>query len=189
MVEKEEIFKLTKLLKEHKTILYPSDTIAGLGCDATSDVAVEKIRKIKQRDENKSFIILVNSDAMLNKYVPEVPAIAWDLIDVADKPLTIVYPKANNLSSLVINKNGSVAVRVVKEGFCSKLIQSFGKPIVSTSANLQSEASASGLPEVSEQIKASVDYIVPKEFWHRTGHKASSIIQLNEKGQIKILRE
>lgn len=189
MGEKEEIFRIAELLKDHKNILYPTDTIAGVGCDATSDVAVEKVRQLKNRDENKSFIILVNSDAMLNKYVPEIPEIAWDLIDVSDRPLTIVFPKGINLSPLVINKDGSVAVRMVKDGFCSKLIQRFGKPIVSTSANLQSEPSPSSLDDVSPQIKEAVDYIVPQEFWKKTGQKASSIIQLNGKGQVKILRK
>lgn len=189
MNEREEIVRIVDLLNKGKSILYPTDTIAGIGCDATSDEAVAKVREIKKRDENKSFIVLVDSDAMLNKYVQEVPAIAWDLMDVADKPLTIVYPKGINLSKLVINQNGSVAIRMVKSGFCANLIHRYGKPIVSTSANLQSEPPAHNLASVSDNIRESVDYVVPEVFWKETGQTASSIIQLNGKGQIRILRK
>ena len=189
MDEREEIDRICGFLAEGKTILYPTDTIAGLGCDATSDDAVSKISKLKNRQAGKSFIILVSSDAMLNKFVPEIPAIAWDLIDVADKPLTIVYPKGHNLSNLAVAEDGSVAVRMVKEGFCHRLIQKFGKPIVSTSANVQAENPPQILEQVSPFIRESVDFIVSAEFWENTNQSASSILKLNEKGQIKIIRK
>lgn len=189
MSVKEELIRSSNILAEGKTILYPTDTIAGLGCDATSDSAVRKVMEIKKREAEKSFIILVNSDAMLNKYVPDVPAIAWDLIDVTDKPLSIVYPKGQNISSLAMGLNGSIAVRMVKEGFCNQLIQRFGKPLISTSANLQSETAPQTFAEISEYIKNAVDYVVPIEYWEKTSGSASSIIQIDDKGHIKILRK
>ena len=188
MSEKEELFKVSQLLKDGKSILYPTDTIWGLGCDATNEEAVQKIQKIKGRAMDKSFIILVNSDAMLNRYIPEISEVAWDLIDLSEKPLTIIFPSAGKLAKSVINKDGSVAVRMVKSGFCAQLLQRFNHPIVSTSANISGEDSPNTFEDISTPIKEAVDHVVPKEFAGESTGKASSIIKLDMNGRVKIIR-
>ena len=133
---KEEINKCIEILKVGGLILYPTDTVWGIGCDATNEDAVKKIYQLKQREDTKSMIVLVANDAMLNKQVVEVPELAWNIIDIATKPTTIVYPKAKNLAKNLIAENGSIALRMVKEGFVNQLVYRFNKPLVSTSANL-----------------------------------------------------
>src|SRR5436305_1293040 len=127
-----EINKTLEVLKAGGLILYPTDTIWGIGCDATNEEAVKKIYKLKKREESKSLIVLVNEPSMLNIYVEEVPAVAWDLIEFAEYPLTIIYPGAKKLASNIIANDGSAGIRVVNDEFCKRLIYKFQKPIVST---------------------------------------------------------
>lgn len=190
MSEREDIYTAVHELKNGKSILYPSDTVWGIGCDATNEDAVKKIQQIKGRDIEKSFIILVNSDAMLNKYVPSIPEVAWDLIDLSEKPLTIIYPSGGILlADSVIAKDGSVAVRVVKSGFCSELIKRLNRPLLSTSANLSGEVTPKNFQAISDKIKVAVDHIIPPSYaGHATG-KASSIIKLQMNGRVEIIRK
>lgn len=185
---KEEINKCIEILKVDGLILYPTDTVWGVGCDATNEEAVKKIYKLKQREDSKSLIVLVANDAMLQKFVVEITDLAWDIIDIAEKPTTIIYPKAKNFAKNLIAKNGSIAIRMVKEGFCNQLIQKFNKPIVSTSANVSNNATPKNFQEIANEIKAGVDFVVNQKF--DTGnHLPSSIIQLGLAGEIKIIRK
>ena len=134
--DKEDLKQALDTLKAGGVILYPTDTIWGLGCDATNPEAVEKIYAIKGRDKGKSLIVLLENDYQLEGYVQEVPEVAYQLIEVADKPLTIIYSQAKNLAANVVAEDGSIGIRIVKHPFCEELIKRFRKPIVSTSANI-----------------------------------------------------
>ena len=184
----EEIKRTVEALRNGKVILYPTDTIWGIGCDASNAQAVDKIFEIKSRPTEKSMIVLLDDAIQLNKYIQEIPAIAWDLIEVADKPLTIVYSGAKNLPSNVINPDGSIAIRIVADPFCKQLIHRLGKPIISTSANLSGEMTPSNYSEISENIISSVDYVVQHRRDDKSIKKPSSIIRLNHDGEIKIIR-
>ena len=186
---RQEIEKALEVLNQGGVILYPTDTIWGLGCDATNDEAVKRIYTIKKRADSKSMLVLIENENRLPSYVSEIPDIAWELIDVADKPLTLIYPGAKNLAPSLIAEDGSVGIRIVKEKFCEDLIRRFKRPIVSTSANITGETSPANFDEISDEIKAAVDYIV--EYRQDDTAKAvpSGIIKLNEKGQFQILRK
>lgn len=182
-----EIEKTLEVLKAGGTILYPTDTIWGLGCDATNPEAVEKIIQLKKRS-GKSFIVLLDNVNDLFRYVKDVPEVAYELIDVTDKPLTIVFDGGKNLAPNVLNEDGSVGIRIVKHPFCEQVIRKFRKPIVSTSANISGEPSAMSFDEVSDEIKNGVDYVVDFER-SKKSLSASSIIKLGSGGLIKILRK
>jgi len=184
----EEINKCIEVLKSGGIILYPTDTVWGLGCDATNEEAVEKIFKLKQRADAKSLIILVCNDAMLNKHVKEVPELAWDIIDLAQKPTTVIYPQANNLAKKVVANDNSIAIRMIKNEFCNQLIYRFRKPIVSTSANISNSPTPLSFNEISDEIINGVDYVVNQEFDSGNG-KPSSLMKLGINGEIEILRK
>ncbi|MEO6882968.1 MAG: L-threonylcarbamoyladenylate synthase [Bacteroidia bacterium] len=177
-----------KTLKSGGTILYPTDTIWGIGCDATNKKAVEKIFFVKKRNESKSLIVLLDRPENLNKYILDVPALAWDLIEFTEKPLTIIYPKARGFAPNVLAEDGSIGIRITKDDFCRKLIQRLGKPIVSTSANISGEPSPASFSEISSAILNGVDYVVHSHSEKRNT-QASAIIQLGLHGEIKILRK
>ena len=183
------IEETVSVLAKGGIILYPTDTIWGLGCDATNEIAVAKIFSIKQRDDAKSLVSLVANDRMLNRHVSYVPAIAWDLIDCTDTPLTIVYENVNGLANNVVASDGSGAIRLVKDAFCKRLIDVFKKPLVSTSANISGRKSPIHLDEISDEIKKQVNFIVPKEVTGALSGKVSSIIKISNKGVIEILRK
>lgn len=185
---KKEIEECTKVLKKGGTILYPTDTIWGIGCDATNAGAVSKIYEIKKRMESKSFIVLADSIEMVREYVEELPSMAEPLIEVTDKPLTIIYPAATGLAENIVAPDGSIAIRVVNSEFCMRLIARLGRPIVSTSANISGERSAQSFDEISKIIKESVDYVVDPRFEENSTHKASSIIKLGRGNEIEIIR-
>ena len=185
----EDIQKALETLRNGGIILYPTDTIWGIGCDATNADAVKKIYDIKKRNDTKSMLILVDAPNRINQYIREIPEIAWELIDVADKPITIIYPGARNLAANLIAEDGSIGIRIVNDEFCKKLISQFKKPIVSTSANMSEKAAPSFFDEISNEIINGVDYVVS---WRQKDHKkstASSIIKLGIKGDVKIIRE
>jgi L-threonylcarbamoyladenylate synthase len=184
----EDIKNSLKALKEGGLILYPTDTIWGLGCDATNVAAVEKIFRIKTRAENKSFIILVNGMTMLERYVKNVPQAAIELTDVSESPLTIIYPDGKNLASGVCGEDGSVGIRICNEPFCKELISRFRKPIVSTSANLSGKPAAADFSEITEEILSQVDYTVKYKQDDRQKHSPSPVIQIDKNGTLKILR-
>ncbi|MFC4212605.1 L-threonylcarbamoyladenylate synthase [Pedobacter lithocola] len=185
----DEINKALETLKSGGVILYPTDTIWGLGCDATNPDAVDKILKIKNRPKEKSVIILLDNDNKIQSYINEVPEVAYDLIEYAENPLTIIFSGAKNLAANVINEDGSVGIRVVKHDFCTALIQRFRKPIVSTSANLSGEPSPKNFDDVSASITKAVDYIVDFEQEDRTLRKPSTIMKLAPGGQFEFIRK
>lgn len=186
---KDEVNKAFEVLKEGGIILYPTDTIWGIGCDATNAEAVEKILKLKGRSENKSLIILLDTDAKLQSYVSEVPEIAYDLIEYSENPLTIIYSGAKNLATNAIAQDGSIGIRIVKHKFCEQLLQRFRKPIISTSANLSGKPSAKTFDEIEEVIKQGVDYIVNWEQEDYEEKKASTIMKLEPGGLFSFIRK
>lgn len=184
-----DIEQAISVLNEGGIILYPTDTVWGIGCDATNREAVDKIYKLKRRDDNKSMLVLLNNQNRLTQYIDDVPEIAWELIDVADKPLTIIYPGAKNLAGNLIGEDGSVGIRIIQEEFCDRLLTRFKKPIVSTSANISGESSPSFYDEISDEIKSGVDYIVNYRQNDLELRQPSSILQLGLGGTFKILRK
>jgi len=185
---KEIVNETLKVLEKGGVILYPTDTIWGLGCDATNFNAVASVYAIKQRDESKSMLILVDSLEMLKKYVDSVPEIAIRMINAADRPLTIIYNKAKNLADNIIAADGSIGVRIVKDEFCQALISEFGKPIVSTSANPAGKKSPLGYFDIDNDIKMAADFIVPLKLEELSTAKSSDIIKINRQGQIEVIR-
>ena len=185
----EEIEKAVQALKEGKTMLYPTDTIWGIGCDATDRQAVEKVFALKKRPDSKSLIVLVSDESMLEEYVEEVPQIAYSLIEVNDKPMTIIYPKGKGFAENLLAEDGSVGIRIPKSDFCIRLIKRFRKPIVSTSANISGEKAPSRHAEISEEITNGADFCVNPAFEGTSSHKASSIIKLGLNGEIEIIRK
>jgi len=177
------------VLREGGVILYPTDTVWGLGCDATGSGAVEEIFRIKQRKENKSLIILVNGASMLERYVKHIPEIVFDIIDVADKPLTIIYPEGKNLAPGICNDDGSVGIRICRDDFCNQLITRFMKPIVSTSANISGTPPPANFLEIDESILASAGYIVKYRQNDLSKYPPSQILKVEINGVIKIIRE
>ncbi|MFA8449264.1 MAG: L-threonylcarbamoyladenylate synthase [Bacteroidales bacterium] len=184
-----EINTTVEYLKTGKIILYPTDTVWGIGCDATDARAVDRIYALKQRVESKSMIILVDSVEMLSKYVKEVPEVAFELIEQISNPLTIIYPNACRLAKNVIANDGSIAIRLVKHEFCSQLIHEFGKPIVSTSANISGMPTPSFFEQISSNITENVDYVVPLFHQKAEQVKPSTIIKLEEGGNYTIIRK
>ncbi|HEX8517685.1 MAG TPA: L-threonylcarbamoyladenylate synthase [Bacteroidia bacterium] len=185
----EEIKNALEVLRKGGTILYPTDTVWGIGCDARNKEAVAKVFKIKQRAEYKSMVVLISDIPMLNRYVKEVPEAAWDLIDAADRPITIIYPGARMLAENVVAADGSVGIRLVKDEFCRNLIHKFGKPIVSTSANISGETAPSTFNEIKIDILNNVDYIVNLRQQETNSTEPSIIIKIALNGEFKILRK
>lgn len=185
---KEIIKETVKVLHEGKVILYPTDTIWGIGCDATNFKSVQKVFKIKRRVESKSLIVLLDSVDVLHNYMAKVPDIAYDLIESMDTPLTIIYPDANELARNVIASDNSIAIRIVKNEFCKELIKQFGKPIVSTSANLSNEPTPLTYSKISDQIKNEIDYTVNLYKNSINKIKPSTIIKLGIDGEFEIIR-
>lgn len=183
-----DIKKALEILKSGGVILYPTDTIWGIGCDATNADAVKRVYEIKQRTDNKAMLVLLENPNRLNSYVDEVPEVAWDLIDTNDKPMTIVYPGAKNLASNLVGEDKTIGIRITSEEFTSQLIQRFRKPIVSTSANVSGAPSPANFNEISSEIINAVDYVVTYRQEETAPASASSIIKLGVGGEIKILR-
>lgn len=187
---KEDIEKAIEVLKNGGVILYPTDTVWGLGCDATNETAVAKIFEIKGRDKNKSLILLLDEETKLNKYVHDVPSAAWDILEVTDKPITIVYPKGVNLAKSVCSEeDGSVAIRITSNEFCKQLIRKFNKPIVSTSANFSGEPTPVNYREINPDLIAKVDYTVKFRQQENVNATPSSIIKVGAKGEVKVIRK
>ncbi len=185
----EDIKKAFDVLVAGGLILYPTDTIWGIGCDATNEDAVQRVYELKKRTDSKALITLLDSPAKLDYYINDVPDVAWDLIELADKPLTIIYDNARNVAPNLIAEDGSLAIRITKEAFSQGLCNRFRKALVSTSANISGEPSPANFSEISEEIKNGVDYIVQYRQDDTAKAKASSIIKLGKSGEIKIIRE
>lgn len=179
----------TEVLKKGGVILYPTDTIWGLGCDATNPEAVSRIYEIKKRTDFKSMLILMENPALLDRYVNDVPDIAWDLADISTTPLTIIYPGGKNLAPNLLGEDGSIGIRFTKEEFTSKLLQRFRRPVVSTSANKSGEKPPALFNEISEEIKGQVDYIVRHRQNDTNPAHPSAVIKLWPDGRIDIIRK
>ncbi len=186
---KEEINKALEVLKTGGIILYPTDTVWGLGCDATNAEAVAKIFALKNREDTKSLIILLDTENKLQSYISEVPDIAYDLIEYTEKPLTIIYSGAKNLAKKLINQDGSVGIRIPKHEFCQQLIQRFRKPIVSTSANISGEPTPTNFSEMSQAIIDGVDYVVDLEQESTEKKQPSTIMKLEADGKFIFIRK
>lgn len=176
-------------LKSGGVILYPSDTIWGLGCDARMDASIEKIVAIKNRPENKGLILLISKIEQLSEYVEQVPEIAWDLVEFAEDPLTIIYPKGKNVSVHLLGPDGSIAIRLLKDEFCKGLVYRYQRGIVSTSANFSGSPSPHSFVDISNQIKEQVDYVLhnpmPKS---NLMSKPSKIVRLGLGGEYMLIR-
>ena len=184
----EDIKKACEVMAAGGIILYPTDTIWGIGCDATNEKAVQRVYELKRRTDNKAMLVLMDSEAKLDRYVSDVPDIAWDLISVSDKPLTIIYSSAKNLATNLLGADGSVGIRITNEEFSKKLCERFRKPLVSTSANVSGEPSPANFSEVAEVIKEGVDYIVRYRQDDMSKAAPSGIIKLGAGGLVQVIR-
>lgn len=184
----EDLTNAVETLRKGGVILYPTDTVWGIGCDATNSEAVKKIFEIKKRDDSKALITLVPNDAWIERYIEDVPEVAWELLDVSVKPLTIVYDKSRGLASNLAAPDGSIGIRVCKDPFCKALCERLHKPIVSTSANISGEPAAKIFDEVSKHIIESCDYVVNWRRGDKEIHEPSTIIRLSKGGVFKIIR-
>ena len=185
---KDEVAKALKVIQEGGIILYPTDTIWGIGCDATNTEAVKKIFKLKQRDEAKSMIILLDTANKLESYITDLNPLAYDLIDYAENPLTLVMPGAKNISPALIAADGSVGIRVAKHPFCEQLIQRLRKPLVSTSANISGSPSPQYFSQIEDEIIKGVDYVVDLDQQSMEIKNPSTIMRLAPDGRFEFLR-
>ncbi len=184
-----EIKKCVELLLQGKVILYPTDTVWGIGCDATNEEAIEKIYKIKERQQSKSMLILLDRSDKLPLYVSKIPLIAWDLISNTYRPTTFIYPTARNLPKKLIHPDGTVAIRIVNNSFCKKLINALDRPIISTSANLSGEDTPQTFIDISPKILKQLDYIVPEKFADSVDYKPSRLIKYIDDYNFVVIRE
>ena len=187
-IYKEDIDRAIAVMQQGGVIVYPTDTIWGIGCDATNEEAVRKVYALKQRDDSKALITLVDSEAKIEFYVREVPEVAWQLIEVADKPLTIIYDGARNLAPNLIAADGSVALRIAREPFSRELCRRFRKAIVSTSANISGAPAPKTFADISEDILSGADYVCSSRREEDIPHVPSSIIKLGAGGEVKVIR-
>ncbi len=184
----QEINTVIKILEEGGIILYPTDTIWGIGCDATNEAAVKKVYELKQRLDSKALICLVANDFMLEQHITTVPDVAYDIIDLAIKPTTIVYDAPKKVAKNLIANDNSLAIRVVTDDFCKRLITKFRKPLVSTSANISGQANPNSFSEIAPEILKGVDYVVNL---HRDKKNSSpsAIIKLTNNGTVTVIRK
>jgi len=188
MLLEDEIKRSCQVLQQGGVILYPTDTVWGIGCDACNRDAVARIYKIKQREDSKSMLALIDSPTQLYRYVAEAPDIALDLMAVSDRPLTIIYSNARNVAPNLLAADGSLGIRVTTEPFSQALCRSLKRPVVSTSANISGQPAPTIFSEISETIRQAVDYIVDYRRNDTTKSHPSSIIKLENNGIIKIIR-
>ena len=194
------IQEAVKVLRDGGVILYPTDTVWGIGCDATNEQAVARVFDIKRRSEAKSLVLLACDLDMVAKYIKEIPSIAIDLVEVNDAPMTIIYPGAQYLAPNAVAADGSVGIRIpladeaaqpgklTAGAFCRELVRRLRRPLVSTSANISGEPTPEDFSEISEEIKSAVDYVVPKPLGAGASGRSSQIIKLGLGGEVEILR-
>jgi L-threonylcarbamoyladenylate synthase len=185
----DDIKKAVEVMRKGGVILYPTDTVWGIGCDATNAEAVARVYEIKHREDSKAMICLVDNDNRLQRYVRNVPDVAWQLFDCAEDPTTIILDGAINLAQNLIAEDGSIAMRITREEFSKQLCYRFQKPIVSTSANISGEPTAQNYCDISQEIIDAVDYVCWTRRQEHKPHKPSSIIRLREDGQVEIIRK
>jgi len=184
-----EAQQAARILREGGIILYPTDTVWGLGCDATNAAAVERIYRLKRSENKKSMLVLCASADMVVRYVDKAPGIAFEVMELATSPLTLILPGATGLAANLIPDEGTLGVRVPDHRFCQQLLRALGRPVVSTSANISGRATPAGLQEVAREIVEGVDYVVDPRFEGRPTRKASSIIAFGEGGEVQVIRE
>jgi L-threonylcarbamoyladenylate synthase len=182
------IHEAIQTLKSGGVLLYPSDTIWGLGCDVRNEQAIDKILALKNRPSTKGLIVLISKIEQLSEYVEQVPDLAWDLVEFAEDPLTIIYPKGKNVSPALLGTDGSIAIRLVKDEFCKGLIYRYQRAIVSTSANLSGEPSPINFASIASSIISGVDGILKNPAGDGPAKKASKIVQLGLHGDYKLIR-
>ena len=189
MTQQEDIKRAIETLRNGGVILYPTDTVWGIGCDATNPEAVKKVYEIKHRDDSKALICLVDSDARLQRYVRNVPDVAWDIFELATKHTTIILDDAVNLAPNLIAEDGTIAMRITQEPFSKELCYRFQKPLVSTSANISGEPAAQNYCDISEELLNAVDYVCWSRRQEHKPHTPSSIIKLEKNGTVAIIRK
>ncbi len=185
----DEVKKAVEVMRAGGVILYPTDTVWGIGCDATNPEAVKKVYEIKRRDDSKALISLVDSDLRLQRYVRNVADVTWNMIELSEKPLTVIFDNVSGLAPNLIAADGSAGIRITREEFSKELCFRFQKPVVSTSANISGEPTPQTFDEISDEIKEAVDYVVKYNRQCREKHKPSSIIKMDANGQFTIIRE
>nr|WP_297310381.1 L-threonylcarbamoyladenylate synthase [uncultured Flavobacterium sp.] len=183
-----EVFEAFEVIKNGGIILYPTDTVWGIGCDATNEEAVKKIYDLKKRAESKSMIVLVHNDRLLYNVFREIPQVAFDILDCSDKPTTLVLDQPRNVAKNIIAPDNSLGIRIVNTPFCYRLIERMKKPLVSTSANISGTPTPTTFAEISEEIKNGVDYIVGLDREAKRT-KSSTVIKLTNDSQVTILRK
>ncbi len=183
-----EVEKAKEVLSSGGIILYPTDTIWGLGCDATLPDAVRRIYEIKKRSDSKSMLLLVSGVEMLEHYLEKVPPMAVDLINSSTSPTTIIYPGARNLAPNLLAEDGSVGIRITSDPFCQNLISLFGRPIVSTSANISGEAAPGIFKDITESIKEKVDHVVRLRQQEKKAASSSRILKIEKEGKLTVIR-
>lgn len=189
MTQKEDIKNAIDVMRKGGIILYPTDTVWGIGCDATNAEAVAKVYKIKQRDDSKALICLADSVDRVQRYVRDVPSVAWDLMEIADKPNTVILDGAVNLAPNLIAEDGSIGLRITNEEFSKELCYRFQKPIVSTSVNISGEPAAQNYCDIAPEILEAADYVCWTRRQEHKPHKPSSIVKISRDGQVTIIRK
>ena len=189
MKQEDDIKKAIEVMRKGGIILYPTDTVWGIGCDATNAEAVAKVYALKRRDDSKALICLVDSDNRLQRYVRNVPDVAWQLIEAVEKPTTLILDGAVNLATNLIAEDGSIGIRITKEPFSHELCYRFQKAIVSTSANVSGEPAAQNYRDISQEILDGVDYVCESRRQEHKPHTPSSIIKLAADGEVKVIRK
>lgn len=184
----EEVHKAFEIIKEGGIILYPTDTVWGIGCDATNAEAVAKIYKLKRRAETQSMIVLMNGEKMMYNVFKNIPEVAWQILDLSEKPTTLILDEPRNVASNIIASDNSLAIRLVKEPFCFKLLERMKKPLVSTSANISGQPTPLAFKDINPEIVKGVDYVVDL-YRDKVGGKPSTIIKLTNDSQVKIIRK
>ena len=184
----DSIHNALQVLRSGGVILYPTDTVWGIGCDATNPQAVQRVLDIKHSIDKKGMIVLVDSIDSVAKYFNNIPPIAWDLLECADKPLTLILPQAVGVAPVLIPKEGTLAIRVPKHDFCHQLLTRFGRPLVSTSANISGQSTPLSFDMIDPVIRDAVDFVVDPQWEGTPSRKPSSIIQLGAGGEVSIIR-
>ena len=184
-----EVDEVVRVLREGGIILYPTDTVWGLGCDATNAEAVDRIYRLKRSENKKSMLVLCASADMVVRYVNRAPGIAFEVMEMATSPLTLILPGATGVAANLIPDEGTLGIRVPDHEFCRRMLRALQRPVVSTSANISGEATPAGLQEVSREIIDGVDFVVNPRFEGKPTRKASSIIAFGEGGEVRIIRE
>lgn len=189
MTFEEQVFAAVDILRKGGVILYPTDTVWGLGCDATNDEAVARIYRIKQSADKKSMLVLLDNPDKVSLYIQKVPEIAWQLIEVADSPLTLILPNGRGVAGNLIPDEKTLGIRITSHELCKAIIRRLNRPLVSTSANISGKPAPATLSEVSAEIRDAVDMIVDPVFEGKPTRKASSIIKVGPGGEIEIIRK